>query len=89
MQVNVHEAKTQLSKLIEAALRGEEVVIARDSKPAVRLVPVEARKPFVFGSLAHLAGTVPDFPPIPDEDLDRWEREKEERIAASLAAGTT
>lgn len=88
MQVNVHEAKTQLSKLIEAALRGEEVVIARDHKPAVRLVPVEARRPFRFGSLAHLLGTTPDFPPIPDEELDRWEREKEERIAAALAGQT-
>ena len=39
---NVHEAKTQLSKLIDAALRGEDVVIARNGVPAVRLVPVEA-----------------------------------------------
>ena len=38
---NVHEAKTQLSKLIDAALRGEEVIIAKAGKPAVRLVPVE------------------------------------------------
>ncbi len=39
--VNMHEAKTQLSKLVERACAGEEVVIARDGKPAVRLVPVE------------------------------------------------
>ena len=89
MQVNVHEAKTQLSKLIEAALRGEEVVIARDHKPVVRLVPVEARRAFRFGSLAHLAGTAPDFTPLLDEELDRWEREKEARIAAALVARTT
>jgi prevent-host-death family protein len=38
---NIHSAKTNLSKLIEAALRGEEVVIAKAGKPAVRLVPVE------------------------------------------------
>jgi prevent-host-death family protein len=37
---NVHEAKTNLSKLIEAALRGEEVIIAKAGKPAVLLVPV-------------------------------------------------
>ena len=39
--VNVHEAKTQLSRLIEQALRGEEVVIARNGVPAVQLVQVE------------------------------------------------
>jgi prevent-host-death family protein len=41
MQFNILEAKTQLSKLVEAALRGEEVVIANRGKPAVRLVKVE------------------------------------------------
>src|SRR3954447_10442130 len=41
--VNMHKAKTQLSRLVDAALAGEEVVIARAGKPAVRLVPcVEA-----------------------------------------------
>ena len=39
VQVNVGEAKTQLSRLIAAAEEGEEVVIARDGRPAVRLVP--------------------------------------------------
>lgn len=38
--VNMHQAKTTLSQLVEAALRGEEVVIARHGRPAVRLVPV-------------------------------------------------
>ncbi len=36
-QVNIHEAKTQLSKLIQRALEGEDVIIARDNKPLVRL----------------------------------------------------
>ncbi|QTC91876.1 type II toxin-antitoxin system Phd/YefM family antitoxin [Brevundimonas goettingensis] len=38
---NIHEAKTTLSKLIERALAGEEVIIAKAGKPTVRLVPVE------------------------------------------------
>jgi prevent-host-death family protein len=73
MQVNVHEAKTQLSKLIEAALRGEEVTIARDSKPVVRLVPVPQTKPkFKFGILKGL--NPPDFlKPMSEEDLRDWE----------------
>jgi prevent-host-death family protein len=40
-QVNMHEAKTQLSRLVEQASRGEEVVIARDGEPVVRLVAVK------------------------------------------------
>jgi prevent-host-death family protein len=39
---NIHDAKTNLSKLIEAALRGEDVVIAKAGKPVVRLVAIEA-----------------------------------------------
>ena len=40
--VNVHQAKTHLSRLIEEAAAGEEVVIAKAGKPMVKLVPVEA-----------------------------------------------
>ncbi len=40
-KVNMHEAKSQLSKLIELALSGQEVVIAKAGKPKVRLVPVD------------------------------------------------
>lgn len=40
MQCNLYEAKTRLSQLVQAALDGEDVVIARAGKPAVRLVPV-------------------------------------------------
>ncbi|MDE2977093.1 MAG: type II toxin-antitoxin system prevent-host-death family antitoxin [Acidobacteriota bacterium] len=60
MLVNMHQAKSQLSKLIVAAEAGDEVIIARRGKPAVRLVPVTS-KTFRFGSLAHLVKSVPDF----------------------------
>ncbi len=40
-QVNVYEAKTHLSKLLQEAVDGEDIVIARDGVPLVRLVPVE------------------------------------------------
>ena len=42
--VNIHEAKTQLSKLVEKAAAGSEVVIARAGKPVARLVPLVAKK---------------------------------------------
>lgn len=45
LKANVHQAKTELSKLIDAALRGEDVVIARNGVPTVRLVPVSAVAP--------------------------------------------
>lgn len=76
MIVNVHEAKTQLSKLIEAALRGEEVTIARAGKPVVRLVPTlpVARK-FVLAPIPELVGIPsPDFlEPMSEEELRDWE----------------
>ena len=74
MLVNVHSAKSQLSKLIAAAEAGEEVVIARNGKPAVRLVPVR-RARFQFGTLQHLVSRVPDFDDkISVEELALWER---------------
>jgi prevent-host-death family protein len=73
MQVNMHDAKTNLSKLVEAAEKGEEVIIARGDKPAVRLVPV-TKSGFKFGVLPELKGTIPDFlEPMSEEDLRLWE----------------
>ena len=58
MQVNMLDAKSQLSKLVKAALAGEDVIIANKGVPSVRLVPVSAlppsRKP---GAWAHLKAT--------------------------------
>lgn len=47
MEVNIHEAKTKLSRLIEQALSGEEVTIAKAGHPVVRLVPVQTAKPLL------------------------------------------
>ncbi|MGB3554948.1 MAG: type II toxin-antitoxin system prevent-host-death family antitoxin [Jannaschia sp.] len=73
MQFSVHIAKTQLSKLIEAALRGEEVVIARGSRPVVRLVPLPQRRNLIGALEGEM--TVPDnlFDPISEEELKLWE----------------
>ena len=74
MQVTVHAAKTQLSRLIEAALAGEDVVIARGSTPVVQLVPVRAGT-FRLGLLKdRLSTDGPDLlAPLDDEELARWE----------------
>jgi prevent-host-death family protein len=63
--VNVHAAKTQLSRLLKEVERGEEVTIARDGKPVARLVPVEARGEVQFGFLRGQIEYGPDF----DKDL--------------------
>jgi len=49
MKVNVYEAKTKLSQLLNRALVGEEIVIARHGKPLVRLVPVGEPRERMFG----------------------------------------
>ena len=72
MQYNVHAAKTQLSKLIEAALSGEEVVIAKGARPVVRLVPIP-QSGFRMGVLAGQLGALPDFDPLSEDDLAVWE----------------
>ena len=75
MLVNLHDAKSQLSKLVAAAESGEEVVIARRGKPAVRLVPIR-QSGFQFDTLKHLVGSVPDFDAQTiEEELALWERE--------------
>jgi prevent-host-death family protein len=73
---NIHAAKTQLSRLLDDAAAGEEVIIARAGKPLVRLVPIGAEKPKrVLGILAH-EGPVPDDfdAPLPDDVIDLFYR---------------
>lgn len=59
-QVNVYQAKTQLSRLLQDALDGEEVIIARDGVPLVRLVPVAQSAGSLLGVLPG-ASMAPDF----------------------------
>ncbi len=74
MLVTIHAAKTNLSRLIEAAVNGEEVVIARGKEPVVRLVPV-VKTAFRIGLLKdELTGPGPNFfEPLGPEDADLWE----------------
>lgn len=71
--VNVHEAKTHLSRLLDQVAAGEEVIIARAGKPIARLVPADRSEPRVPGIAK---GRVTDafFEPLPEEELAAWER---------------
>lgn len=74
VQYNVLEARNQLSKLIDAAAAGEEVVIAKRGKPTVKLVKVDDEPP--LGSAERLRRIFERFPPVPA----RTQREIDEEI---------
>lgn len=76
--VNIHEAKTHLSRLVERVEAGEEIIIAKAGRPAARLVPIEgARKPVKIGGLKSRV-------PVPDDFNTMFENE-----IAALYGGNT
>jgi len=72
---SIHAAKTQLSRLVERAERGEEVIIARGSKPVARLTRLRSKRPGRrFGAMRGRARvTRAFFEPLPEAELKRWE----------------
>lgn len=77
--VNVHEAKTHFSRLLDRAHAGEEIILAKAGKPYAKLVPFAPsqskprRKP---GRFEGQFGSIPDavwFDPLPEEELAAWE----------------
>jgi len=72
--VNIHEAKTHLSRLIDEVDKGGEVVIARAGKAVARLVPVDKPARRKLGALAGRFEVPADFDaPLPDDWLDAFE----------------
>jgi prevent-host-death family protein len=73
--VTMHEAKTNLSRLIKKASAGEEIIIARGDQPVARLVPIASVKgKRVPGSLKGKLHVGPEFfEPLPAEELEGWE----------------
>lgn len=72
--VNLHMAKTHLSRLVEEAARGDEITIAKAGRPIARLVPVEDIKPRRFGLLRGRIEISDDFDaPLPKELLALFE----------------
>ncbi len=72
--VNMHEAKTQLSRLVAQVEQGEEFVIARSGRPCARLVPIEPTVPRL-GTMKDRWPTLSDdfFEPLDGDDLDAWD----------------
>ncbi len=73
--LNIHEAKTQFSRLVEAVASGEEIVIAKAGVPAARLVPIERKKTVRrFGGLKGKIRIADDFDePLPDDVIAAFE----------------
>jgi prevent-host-death family protein len=74
-QVNIHEAKTQLSRLIELTQAGQEFIIAKAGKPVARLTPIDRGKPPRRLGLLDGQIRVPDDfnTPLPDAVFDAFE----------------
>jgi len=73
---NIYEAKTQLSKLVDLASNGTDIVIARNGKPVARLTTIEQprKKPIVYGLLEGKGWIADDFDaPLPDDLLAQFE----------------
>ena len=73
--VNVHEAKTHFSRLLDQAHAGQEIILSKSGKPYARMVPLRVegqgkRQP------GRLEGHIDDtfFEPLPDAELDAWEK---------------
>jgi prevent-host-death family protein len=74
-RVNIHEAKTHLSRLIERAAGGEEIVIARAGQPVARLTAIPEQSPERRFGVMKGRAVVDDrfFEPLPEEELAAWE----------------
>jgi prevent-host-death family protein len=71
--VTIHQAKTNLSRLIARARAGEEIIIARGDVPVVRLEPVALQRRRKFGAMRGRASIGQEFfEPLPPEELDAW-----------------
>jgi prevent-host-death family protein len=75
MTVNIHEAKTHLSRLVDEAAQGREIVIARAGKPVAKLVPLSgAARRKTFGLLKGRIKAAKDFDaPLPPDVLAEFE----------------
>ncbi|MCD6187530.1 MAG: type II toxin-antitoxin system Phd/YefM family antitoxin [Desulfuromusa sp.] len=71
--INVHEAKTQFSRLLSRAHTGEEIIIAKAGKPYAKLVPIA---PVIKRTPGIAKGSVPSefFEPLPGQEIDAWEK---------------
>lgn len=74
--INIYDAKTQFSRLLDRVAEGQEVVISRHGRPVARLVPYRApRADRMLGAFAGQVHVAPDFDATPADVLDAFEGE--------------
>jgi prevent-host-death family protein len=72
-EVNIHEAKTHLSRLLEKVQQGEEVVIAKAGRPIAKLVKIEPKSKRVLGSATGMIKFTPGWDaPMTDEEFEEF-----------------
>ena len=85
MKIGIHEAKTRLSKLIPAALAGEEVIITKSGKPLVKLVPFESQsgdRPLgIYADKLKLESDL--LKPLPEDVIDDFRPPEEDHALSS------
>ena len=70
--VNIHEAKTHFSKLVDRAHKGEEIIVAKGDKPWARLVPLAQLEPRRPGQFHGVISAAVALAPLSDEELAGW-----------------
>ena len=73
--VNIHDAKTQLSRLVEQAAKGEPFIIAKAGKPLVKVIPLDAVERAAAQPIGFMAGEIA----VPD-DFDQMGQDEIERL---------
>jgi prevent-host-death family protein len=76
VKVNTHEAKTNLSRLLDKVAKGEEVIIARSGTPIAKLVPYKEREPRRLGGWKGQIRIAPDFDELPEDLLASFHEER-------------
>jgi len=76
ISVNMHEAKTQFSKLVAKALKGETVIVCKHNAPLIELKPIKKKNKFFIGGSKYTFD-IPDdaFAPLTEEELKDWHGE--------------
>lgn len=77
VQVSIAKAKAGFAALVGRAEAGEQIILTRNGRPVACLGPLPAKKPVVYGDLAHL-GPLPDDLSLPEDVIDDFYRSAEE-----------
>jgi prevent-host-death family protein len=72
-EVSIAKAKAEFAALVARAEAGEQIIVTRNGRPVACLGPLPAKKPIIYGDLAHL-GPLPDDLSLPQDVLDDFER---------------